>query len=118
MDSYTFCAKILEDILFEAMDVSDEMELIFHKGHLSPLPSEPFGEANNSLTMASNDQQTDVFANGCNSHCIMKAMLFDKITEIELLPSEDDKVHEYLHTCADLLGAIEEIQKRLATLVD
>ena len=118
MDSYAFCANILDGILCNVMDISDEMELVFLKGHLSPLPLEQLGEANVAPTMASDDEQADAFDDGCSSHCTMKAILFEKIAEIETLSSETNKVHEYLHTCTDLLAAIDEIQKRLAALVE
>lgn len=86
------------------MDVSDEMELIFMKGHKSPEQSD-----------SDTDEQME---QPCPSDCHLKSFLFQHIGQIDqAAESKEEKVKLYLHTFKDLLQAMNEVEDRLDALI-
>lgn len=86
----------------DAMTETDDIELMFLKGHVSPKP--PVEDA-------------EVFNKGCYSHCPMKEFLFDYIAQIDCAESDEEKITAYLHICDDMLEAVSEVQDRLDELI-
>ena len=83
-----------------AMDESDEIEMMFLKGHASP------------PDVSSDEDAIDA----CSEHCPLKAMLFDWISAVDNLESEEEKIKHYIHGGKDLLHAAGEIIERLDDL--
>ena len=81
-----------------AMDESDEIEMMFLKGHVSPPDS-------------SSDEEDAIDA--CSEHCPLKAMLFEWISAVDNLESKEEKIKQYIHGGIDLLHAAGEILERL-----
>ena len=98
-----YCLGMILEAMNNAVDESIEVEMIFLKGHLSPLPPA--------------SQDDDEVQQICPTHCELKSYLFDKISEIGACGSESERIAQYLHTCEDLLSAVHEIQGRLDTIL-
>lgn len=98
-----YCSSLVLGVVNEAVDEGFQLAMMFHKGHVSPpWPSCDDGEEE---------------SHACESHCILKSYLFDKIDEIDSCENETERIKAYIHACEDLLSAVDEIQERLQTIL-
>ena len=99
-----YCLELVLDIVNKAVNECIEIEIMFMKGHMSPLP------------VSSEDDNNDGHQT-CETQCNLKSYLFDMINNIDRFGTRTERIAQYIHACEDLLSAVDEIQKRLETIL-